>query len=178
MAVDPSALPARITFRAATPADADVLAHWDTLPHVIAAVGDSGAPGWPDEIASQGPAYEILVFELDGRPLGVVQIIDPALEPTHYWGNVAANLRAIDIWIGEAGDLGRGYGTEMMRLALDRCFAPPEVTAVLIDPLVSNMRAHRFYRRIGFEEVGEQTFDTDHCLVHRIDRATWAAHTG
>ena len=46
-------------------------------------------------------------------------------------------------WIGEAADLGRGYGTQMMRLALDRCFAPPEVSAVIIDPLASNTRAIR-----------------------------------
>jgi len=33
------------------------------------------------------------------------------------------NLRAVDIWIGEEGDLGRGHGTIIMRLALARCFA-------------------------------------------------------
>jgi RimJ/RimL family protein N-acetyltransferase len=55
-------------------------------------------------------------------------------------------MRAIDIWIGEESDLGRGYGTEMMRLALDRCFADQAVKAVLLDPLTRNTRAHRFYR--------------------------------
>jgi ribosomal protein S18 acetylase RimI-like enzyme len=59
-------------------------------------------------------------------------------------------LRAIDIWIGEAADLGRGYGTRMMRHALERCFADPAVKAVLIDPLASNTRARRFYERLGF----------------------------
>jgi aminoglycoside 6'-N-acetyltransferase len=58
--------------------------------------------------------------------------------------DVPANLRAIDIRIGEARDLGKGYGTVMMRLALGRCFADPAVTAVLIDPLKTNRRAHPF----------------------------------
>ena len=49
--------------------------------------------------------------------------------------------------------LNRGFGTEMMRQAADRCFADPAVTAIVIDPLNSNVAAHRFYRRHGFESV-------------------------
>jgi aminoglycoside 6'-N-acetyltransferase len=45
---------------------------------------------------------------------------------------------------GEDADLGRGYGTQMRRLALDRCFADHAVKAVLLEPLASNARAHRF----------------------------------
>jgi len=162
-----------VRLRRATPADVEVLTHWDAQPHVIAATGDDDVIDWHAEVAAQGPVQESLIAEVDGRPIGVVQIIDPAEEPTHYWGDVPEGLRAIDIWIGEADDLGRGYGTEMMHQALDRCFELPLVHAVLIDPLVSNVRAHRFYRRLGFVPIGEQTFGTDACLVHRLDRATW-----
>lgn len=91
----------------------------------------------------------------------------------HYYGEVPNNLRAIDIWIGEASDLGRGYGTQMMQLALQRCFAPPEVTAVLIDPLASNVRAHRFYERMGFRFVERRLFGEDDCFVYRLERADW-----
>ena len=38
-----------------------------------------------------------------------MQIIDPQLRPTHYWGDVEANLRALDIWIGETDALGHGF---------------------------------------------------------------------
>jgi aminoglycoside 6'-N-acetyltransferase len=161
-----------VTLRPATPADVPVLEYWDTQPHVIAATGDDQID-WPSEIAALDPHQETLMAELDGRPIGVVQVIDPALERTHYWGNVEQHLRAIDIWIGEAADLGQGYGTQMMTLVLDRCFAPPEVTAVLIDPLTSNTRAHRFYQRLGFIPVGERSFGEDRCLVHRLDRTAW-----
>ena len=162
-----------VYLRRATPDDVEVLTHWDTQPHVIAASGGDDVIDWPAEVAAQGSVQETLIAELDHRPIGVVQIIDPAEEPTHYWGDVSAGLRAIDIWIGEAANLGRGYGTEMMRQALDRCFDLPLVTATLIDPLVSNARSHRFYRRFGFVPIGEQTFGTDQCLVHRLDRTTW-----
>lgn len=85
-----------------------------------------------------------------------------------------AQLRAIGIWIGESGDLGRGFGTEMMRQALARCFAAPEVTAVLIDPLASNTRAHVFYERFGFRFVERRWFGDDDCFVYRLDRADWS----
>ena len=104
--------------------------------------------------------------------------MDPAQDPGRYWGDVPGNLRAIDIWIGEPDCLGKGYGSQMMYLALARCFSEPGVSAVLIDPLVSNLRAHRFYQRLGFEPVSERWFDEDLCLVHEITRAAWEARSG
>lgn len=162
--------------RLALPSDLALLRAWDDKPHVIAATGaDSGDFGWAAELERVVPWREFLVAEVQGRPVGVLQIIDPATEETHYWGDVAPNLRAIDIWIGEETDLGRGFGTEMMRLALAHCFAPPEVEAVLVDPLAANVRAHRFYERFGFRQTGRQTFGEDDCFVYRLARADWAA---
>ena len=59
----------------------------------------------------------------------------------------------------------------MMQLALARCFSDPLVTAVLIDPLASNTRAHRFYKRLGFQFVERRWFDDDECFVFRLNRA-------
>jgi len=102
-----------------------------------------------------------------------MQIIDPLLEDSHYWGEVEPNLRALDIWIGEADALGKGYGTQMMQLAFQRCFADKAVTAILIDPLKSNTRAHQFYERLGFEFVEERCFDTEMCCVYQLRREVW-----
>lgn len=164
-----------VTLRHATAADVGILQHWDRQPHVIAALGDDAGIDWADELTRESDAQQTLIAELDGRPIGLVQLIDPAREETHYWGDVAPDLRAVDIWIGEAADLGHGHGTAMMDLALARCFATPDVTAVIIDPLADNVASHRFYRRLGFVEVGRRVFGTDECLVHRLDRATWEA---
>ncbi len=113
--------------------------------------------------------------EVDGRPIGFVQIIDPQRQDSHYWGDAPAGLRAIDSWIGEADALGRGYGTEMMQQALARCFAEPSISAVLIDPLASNTDAQRFYRRLGFAVVEQRRFVDDDCLVMRLQREEWLA---
>ena len=159
--------------RRATLADQPLLEYWDTKPHVIAASGDDDVDDWAAELSLDADWLEILVAEFGGRPIGLLQIIDPAEEETHYWGDVGPNLRAIDIWIGEESDLGRGYGTEMMQLAFERCFADPAVTAILIDPLATNERAIRFYKRLGFREIERRTFGTDDCVVLRLERSTW-----
>jgi aminoglycoside 6'-N-acetyltransferase len=155
--------------RPATPADLPLLQRWDEQPHVVESDPNDDW-GWEAELQRNPDWREQLVAEVDGRPVGFIQIIDPAREDSHYWGEVAPNLRAIDIWIGEQADLGKGYGTRMMQLALARCFAAPEVTAVLIDPLASNTRAHRFYERLGFRFVERRRFNQDDCCVYRLER--------
>jgi len=49
------------------------------------------------------------------------------------------------------------------------------VTAIVIDPLASNERAHRFYRRMRFRPVGRRSFGEDDCLVHELTRRDWLA---
>ena len=161
-----------IILRPATIADLDLLRHWDDQPQVIAADPNDDWQ-WETELARNPDWREQLIAELDGRPIGFVEIIDPALEDEHYWGDVPAGLRAIDIWIGEPDQLNKGYGTVMMQQALARCFAVPEVNAVLIDPLADNTAAQRFYRRLGFEFVEARQFGADHCHVYRLNRDIW-----
>jgi len=105
-----------------------------------------------------------------------MQMCDPHLEPTHYWGDVEPNLRCLDIWIGEADARGKGHGETMMQMGITRCFSEPAVTAIIIDPLQSNTRAHKFYQRLGFIPTHRQMFhDEDDCLVHKLTRADWLA---
>lgn len=172
---------ATLTIRQATQADVPVLERWDGEPSVIACTTDDSDaaqafPGaiWADEIAANSDLSCYYIAELDGRPIGGMQVIDPHLEPTHYWGEIEPNLRAIDIWIGEASDRNEGHGAAMMRAVIDRCFDEPAVTRIIIDPLNSNTDAHRFYARLGFKIVGRRMFNgEDDCLVHRLDRADW-----
>jgi aminoglycoside 6'-N-acetyltransferase len=161
-----------MNLRPVTAADLALLRHWDEQPHVIAAAPNDDW-GWEVELNRSPDWREQLIAELDGRPIGFVQIIDPAREESHYWGDAPGGLRAIDIWIGEADELGKGYGTKMMKLALARCFSDPSVTAVLIDPLADNLRAHRFYERLGFHFVERRRFGDDDCLVYRLNRTDW-----
>ncbi|MDG2991856.1 acetyltransferase [Candidatus Synechococcus calcipolaris G9] len=155
--------------RFATSDDLELLRHWDNQPHVVAA-DPNDYWDWDVELGRSPDWREQFIAEVDGRPVGFLQIIDPALEETRYWGDVPPGLRAIDIWIGEENDLGKSYGTKMMRLAIAHCFQYPAVSAVIIDPLASNIRAHRFYERLGFQFVERRRFCQDECFVYRLGR--------
>ena len=158
--------------RPAMPADVKLLRYWDQQSHIIAAKGHEGW-GWEAELKKALDWQEQLIAEVDGHPIGFIQVIDPAREESRYWGNVPSGLRAVDIWIGEKRDLGKGYGTQIMQLALARCFADPTVTAMLVDLLATNTRAHRFYERLGFQFVERGRFGADECLVYLLDRADY-----
>lgn len=165
-----------LRLRRARRSDLLILQRWDEQPHVMAATGADAEDddwNWDAELCRDVSWRDLLIGEVDGRPVGIVQIIDPDEEETQYWGEIGAGFRAIDIWIGEADDLGCGYGTQMMRLAADRCFGDHAVSAILVDPLVNNTRAHRFYSRLGFRRIERRMFGEDDCFVYRLERRVW-----
>lgn len=167
-----------VKLRNATTEDLDMILRWDEKPHLKDpdVTGDEEYNDWNWAVALTEEIswrYQLIAEVDDSIPIGVIQIIDPMLEESHYWGNdCPPNLRAIDIWIGEEDYLGQGYGTEMMRLALEEyCFVDPAVDAVVVDPMAANPRAHRFYQKCGFVPDKETLiFGLDECLVHRLSR--------
>lgn len=158
-----------VTLRPARPGDLEDLRRWDRDPEIRGALIDADWR-WEIELNRHPSWREWLIAEVGGRPIGFMQIIDPEHEESKYWGCMAAGHRALDIWIGEPDARNRGYGAQMMELAIERCFADPTVHTILIDPLTSNTRAHRFYERLGFEFVVERAFDADCCRVYRLTR--------
>ena len=155
--------------RAASINDLDLLKYWDTKQHVLNCDPDDEW-NWEFELNRNPSWREQLIAEFNGEPIGFIQIIDPYLEETHYWENVSMNKRAIDIWIGEEHHLNKGYGTFMMKLAIQRCFQHQEVEAILIDPLKSNTKTHKFYERLGFEFIEERQFGESKCFVYELKR--------
>ncbi len=164
----------RLRLRPATPEDRVLLERWDAEPHVVAA-NPNDKWEWQTELAQPTDWRQQFIAEREGRAIGFIQILDPARDESGYWGEVGDGLRAIDIWIGEPEDLGKGYGTTMMQLALAHCFADPRVSAVLIDPLADNRRAQRFYERLGFRFVEQRRLGNDLCCIYRLERSDWLA---
>ena len=158
--------------RPATLDDLELLEHWDEQPHVIESDPNDDWH-WAQELTRTPDWREQLVAEVDDQPIGFIQIIDPAREESRYWGECPEGLRAIDIWIGETANLGRGFGTQMMKLAIERCFSEKSVQVILIDPLAQNTRARRFYERIGFRFIENRQLGEDSCAIYALDRATW-----
>lgn len=158
-----------IKLRLATIKDLDLLRYWDTKQHVIDCDPDDSW-NWAIELIRILNWREQLIAEMEKEPIGMVQIIDPYEEESHYWGDVEPNMRAVDIWIGEEEYLNRGYGTQIMNLAIQRCFGNPQVKSILVDPLKSNYGAHRFYEGLGFKFVAERKFDGVDCFVYELKK--------
>jgi len=76
-----------IHLRKATIDDAALLEYWDTQQHVIDSDPDDDW-NWRTELIRDFEWREQLMAELNGKPIGFVQIIDPLLEESHYWGDV------------------------------------------------------------------------------------------
>lgn len=158
-----------IILRDANIDDLNLVTYWDTQQHVIDCDPDDDWQ-WEIELGRKVSWREQLIAELDGQPIGFIQIIDPMEEESHYWGDIEKNKRAIDIWIGEEYNLNKGYGTTMMNLAIERCFSDSTVEEILIDPLKTNVKAHKFYERLGFELIEERNFDDSECFVYELKR--------
>jgi aminoglycoside 6'-N-acetyltransferase len=166
-----------VRLRNATIDDLATIQQWDQQPHLQDenVMGDNAYNdwNWSVELTKQPSWRYQLIVELENAgPIGMLQIIDPAEEESHYWGDdCPRNLRAMDIWIGEPEYIGQGHGTQIMKLALaEYCFSNPNVTAILVDPMANNLRAHKFYQKLGFEPQEIRYFGPDRTLVHRLTR--------
>ncbi len=162
-----------ITLRPATPEDVPMLVAWDEDP-VVAASDPNDDWGWENDTL-QAEGLENLIAELDGRPIGFVQITDLLRDASRYWGEPQSGFMAIDIWIGEPDVRGQGHGRAMMAQAIARCFADPAIHAILIDPLATNSQAIGFYERMGFAFLENRRFGQDDCAVHRLTRHDWTS---
>lgn len=167
-----------VTLRAATSDDAPMLKMWDLDDAVGYSGGEDDNYDWDYELPRVTSWREFLIAEVDGYPIGMVALIDALREESHYWGeDVLEGTWAIDIWIGNEEHRSQGFGTDMMKQALGRCFNIHGAHLVLIDPLQSNFRAIAFYRRLGFQDVGPRQFGDDHCLVMSMDWASFGEST-
>lgn len=170
-----------LRLREATIDDLALLRRWDEAPQVVEADPNDDW-GWETELLRRPDWRRQMIADVDGRPIGFMELADPARADDRYWAGwlaahpafAATPSRTIDLWIGEADALGQGHGTRMLHEGLALAFGSPGVGAVLLDPLDANRRARALYARLGFVDVGLWRFGQDDCRVMRLTRAAWA----
>ena len=62
----------------------------------------------------------------------------------------------IGIFIGEEKNLGKGYGSEAIRLLTDYAFKELRMHTIMLLVLASNLRAQKSYSKCGFVEFGRR----------------------
>ena len=87
---------------------------------------------------------------LGDRPIGYCQSY--VVFRDDFWPDETdPGARGCDQFLGEAGLLGQGLGTRLVRALVDALFADPAVTKVQTDPSPANARAIRSTRRRASE---------------------------
>jgi aminoglycoside 6'-N-acetyltransferase len=147
----------RVTLRPLTAGDVPELADLFANPEV--------AHWWPGENMVRLQARLTgedegvgMVVELDGRLIGFIQYFEET-DPDYRHASIDVTLHPD--WCGQ------GLGTDAVRTLARHLFDDLGHHRITIDPTVSNERAIRSYRKVGFSDVG---------VMHRYERAddgTW-----
>lgn len=92
----------------------------------------------------------------DGAPTGFLQLgINPAL-----------NSGFLGFVVVDAAERGKGYGKEMLRLAIKYAFEIADLTSLTLNVFDCNETAMRLYRNAGFQE----TALTPECFVFHDEK--------
>jgi aminoglycoside 6'-N-acetyltransferase Ib len=145
-----------LTFRPLASADLPMLHEWLSRPHVAEWWGPAPSlaeltADYAPSIAGTAPTWAFIALR-DGVPIGFIQAYAPAAWHHEGWwlDEHDPGVRGIDQFLADAGQLGRGLGTTMVRAFLDELLRDPAVTRIQTDPAPDNARAIRCYEKAGF----------------------------
>lgn len=172
--------PARISFRPLQTGDLARLHRWLNNPRIFRWYGGAG-PSFAEveakyapRIAGQSPTKPFLILHA-GNSIGYIQTYRVADYPDYaaLVGD-SSGAAAIDIFIGEDTDAGRGLGVAALRAFLrEVIFSDPTMIRCFIDPHPDNSVAIRAYTRAGFRPLRrvEPPPPAEPCLLLCIERA-------
>jgi RimJ/RimL family protein N-acetyltransferase len=148
------------TFRPLAHADLPMLHDWMTRPHWREWWGEPDTmeqvvAEYGEKIADLSKVERFIAL-LDGRPFAYIQWYVAMGSGGGWWEDETdPGVRGIDQSIADAADLGRGFGTAMVKAFVAQLFRDPAVTLVQTDPDPRNARAIRCYEKAGFRAVRE-----------------------
>jgi aminoglycoside 6'-N-acetyltransferase len=152
-----SPTPPAYRFRRVAEDDLPLLREWRSQPVWVywygEPVGDEMAEALHDNLLA------MWMVELDGTPFAYAQDYDPRELPGHHFSYLPEGSRGIDQAIGDIGIVGKGHGSAVLQMQIDRLFAAG-VPVIGADPHPLNARAIRAYEKAGF-------------VVNRIQATAW-----
>jgi aminoglycoside 6'-N-acetyltransferase len=147
------------TFRPAGMHDLPLLERWLRTSEVVRWWGDpqEQAALLREDLAE--PRMVMRIVSFGGRPFAYAQDYDVHVWPQPHFAYLPPGARSIDSFIGEPDMIGRGHGSNFLKLLAQRLRADG-ASVVAIDPAVENLRARRAYEKAGFRadtvvETGE-----------------------
>lgn len=157
-----------IAFRAVTKMDGPLLRRWLAAPHWRE---------WWDEPETalaeimdnlNSDSVEPMIAEVNGRPVAYCQTYDPHMEDDHPYQDQPFGTIGIDISIGDAADLGKGLGADLLS-ALSELLFEEGAARLIIDPHPDNKRAIRAYEKAGFTAFDTRSSEYGPALMMALD---------
>jgi RimJ/RimL family protein N-acetyltransferase len=98
---------------------------------------------WLEALQAERDSW-MFVVDVDGEAVGLAYLRD--VDPVSRRAEIGIALNA--------GTLGKGYGTDTMRVLLRHAFDDLNLHRITVDMLATNERAYRMCRTCGFAEEG------------------------
>jgi aminoglycoside 6'-N-acetyltransferase len=135
-----------------------LLTKWLSSPHAQEWWGE------PEEelrliYAVEDGEHEPFIAHVNGAPIAYIQAWWPTKHPEFSWQHgLSPTTRGLDITIGDAENLGKGYGSLIIKHFAAKLFAEG-ATRLIIDPDKTNARAISAYQKAGFKPYDEHEGD-------------------
>lgn len=147
---------------------------WSKKPHVKDTWfldGYEDINRYQEKFKGNGYDYSFIIY-LDNQPIGYIQTSDLyayrtlCTKPKGVFTHEEPGTFCLDLFIGEADYLNKGYGTKIVKAFVNKIFKDFRAKKILIDPACSNKRAIRCYEKAGFNII-RQEYDgiTEACIM-------------
>lgn len=154
----------KINFKNFTQQDLPLFIEWAKKPHVKDTWfidGYESLDKYTQKTTSNGYDYPFIIY-ISNRPIGYIQCSDLYAYKTLYpnpkgiFVNEEPGTFCLDLFIGETEYLNKGYGTEIVKLFVDKLSSEFKAKKILIDPACTNKRAIRCYEKAGFKFIKKE----------------------
>ena len=163
-----------ISFRPVTLADLPMLRGWMEQAHWREWWGDPDEEcGMIRDMVEGRDTTRPFIFRIDERDCGYIQVwivadqmVEPWLTKAPWMRDLPAGAVGVDLSVGDAADLGKGLGSNVLIAFVDKLRADGR-TEIFIDPDPANARAIRAYEKAGFAVWPELAGRTSDVLIMR-----------
>lgn len=153
----------KISLRLMTAEDTDLIVQWRNNPRVRnnfiyqKPFTKEGHENWVRTMVDTGKVLQFIIVDLsDGQPVGSVYFRD--IDKEH-------SKAEYGIFIGEDSAVGKGFGSEAARIAVEYGFEELGLHKIFLRVFADNAEAIRSYEKAGF--VKEGYFKDDVCIDGR-----------
>ena len=149
------------------------LLHWQKDKKANASAQRLLQRDWETYSFKQESWNRLLLVMYTRKPIGLIEIIDPQQEESHYWGIMPKDQRAINFYLAETTHRHAEFQAPLLHLALWQCFKEDGVNTVWSEPPTDDYAALQLFEHLGFKPVDERKVEGKIHQIFQIQRADW-----